>query len=119
MTRWAKDESEAGAVPPSVVGQTQFLVRTASTRAPADKSAEPHFERTAEGDQSLPARRKRSAGWPYEYLAWSNPGYSIRSAVAGSTRVARRAGSHAPASAATTSNPPTAVSVTGSSGETP
>ena len=56
VTRWAKDESEAGAAPPSVVGQTQFLGRgRASTRAPADTPAEASaFERHLAGGRSIP-----------------------------------------------------------------
>ena len=44
VTRWAKDESEAAAVPPSVVGQTQFLnrFRDACSRLQAESARSAH-----------------------------------------------------------------------------
>ena len=64
VTRWAKDESEAGAVPPSVVGQTQFLVRDVRPREHRQTSRwRPHFRASSRRRPIDPsrARRKRPA----------------------------------------------------------
>ena len=57
VTRWAKDESEAGAVRPSVVGQTQFLVRDARPREHRQTSRRrPHFRASSRRRPIDPSR---------------------------------------------------------------